>query len=68
MCCSYFTSDFCLYAIYTSYPRVLLAAESKENIYSEYVDFGVEIIVKNYKIFLVVFLFIGYCYNFFLII
>ena len=47
------------------YPRALLVAESKENIYSEYVDFGVEIIVKNYRIFLVVFLFIGYCYNFF---
>ena len=50
------------------YPRALLVAESKENIYSEYVDFGVEIIVKNYRIFLVVFLFIGYCYKFFLII
>ena len=37
-CCSSFTSDFYPYAFYRSYPRVLIVAESKENIYGEYVD------------------------------
>ena len=47
-CCSSFTSDFYPYAFYMSSPRVLLVTESKENIYGEYVDFRVEIIVENY--------------------
>ena len=39
---------------YRSYPWILLVAESKENIFGEYVDFRVEIIVKNYRVFLIV--------------
>ena len=41
-------------------------AESKENIYSKYVDFCIEIIVENYGIFLMVSLLVGYRYKFFL--
>ena len=37
-----------------SYPWILLVAESKGNIFGEYVDFRIEIIVKNYRVFLVV--------------
>ena len=39
-----------------SNPRVLLVTESKENIYGEYVDFCVEIIVENYVVPLYIFL------------
>ena len=49
-CCSSFTSDFYPYAFYMSNPRVLLVTESKENIYGEYMDFRVEIIVENYVV------------------
>ena len=55
-CCSSFTSDFYPYAFYMSNPRVLLVTESKENIYGEYVDFRVEIIVENYVVPLYIFL------------
>ena len=44
---------------YRSYPWILLVAESKENIFGEYVDFRVEIIVKNYRVFLIVSLLVG---------
>ena len=44
---------------YRSYPWILLVAESKENIFGEYVDFRVEIIVENYRIFLVVSILVG---------
>ena len=47
------------YAFYRSYFCVLLVAESKENIFGEYVDFRVEIIVENYRIFLVVSILVG---------
>ena len=49
-CRSSFTSDFYPYAFYMSNPRVLLVTESKENIYGEYMDFRVEIIVENYVV------------------
>ena len=65
-CCSSFTSDFHLYAFYRTYSRVLLLAESKENVYSEYVDFFIMIIVENYGIFLMVSLLVGYRYKIFL--
>ena len=47
-----------------SIPGELLVAESKGNIYYEYVDFWCEIIVKNYYIFLAIFLLVGYRYKF----
>ena len=65
-CCSSFTSDFHLYAFYRTYSRVLLLAESKENVYSEYVDFFIMIIVENYGIFLIVSLLVKCYYKFFL--
>ena len=53
-----------LYVIYRSYPQELLVAESKGNMYYEYVDFWCGIIVENYWIFLAIFLPTGYRYKF----
>ena len=41
-------------AFYRSYPTVLIVAKSKENIYDEYVNFCVEIIVKFFLNYLMV--------------